>query len=148
MRMIHEALAEWLGSNIDGLDYSLTDDTGNLFIDYAPSKPDRAVTLYTAPGTEADSKLPYDPVAFQVVVRDTAGSEWGTRMWEAIYDALHGKRNLEIPGSGSGDEPLLIIYIIGTQSSPFRLSPDTNGRPLLSANYRAEILNPTSQRPA
>lgn len=139
--MIHEGVAMWLGANVDGLDFVAADDTGNLFIDYAPSKPDRAVTVYTAPGLEADSKLPYDPVAFQVVVRDTAGGEWGTRMWERIYSALHGLRNVVLPDGTN------VVFIIGTQAQPFRLTPDTNGRPLLSANYRAEVYNPTEQRP-
>lgn len=140
--MIHEGIAELLGSAVDALAYSESTDEGNVFIDFAPSTPDNCVTVYSAPGSEADSKLPYDPVAFQVVVRCEAGSEWGLRRWEEIYSALHGKRNFTLP------DGTVVVFIIGQQAQPFRLSPDTNGRPLLSANYRAETYNPTSQRGA
>jgi hypothetical protein len=140
--MIHDGVAELLGSAIEGLAFSATTDEGNVFIDFSPSTPDRCVTVYTAPGQEADSKLPYDPVSFQVVVRCEAGSTWASTKWQEIYSYLHGRRYFTLP---DGTE---VVYIICQEAQPFRLQPDPNGRPLLSARYRAEVQNVTSQRGA
>jgi hypothetical protein len=138
--VIHEAIAEYVGSAVEGLAYSEAAE-GNVFIDKLPTTPDRAVCVYATPGPEADSKLPYDPVTFQVVVRGEAMA-WPLVTWTRVRDVLHGLRNVTLPGGE------LMIWCIATQSSPFRLGEDENGRPQYSANYRAEVLHASSQRPA
>lgn len=140
--MIHEGVAERLGSVIEGLAYSEAGE-GNVFVDHMPTTPDRAVGVYVSPGPESDSKLPFDQVAFQVVVRcESGGSAWALATCGAIYSALHGLRNTTLPGG------VLALWILATQSSPFRLGSDSNGRASYSTNYRAEISNPTLERPA
>ena len=137
--MIHESVAEYLGSAVDALAYSETDE-GNVFIDHYPSTPDRVVALYSAAGPESDSKLPYDAVRLQVIVRCEFGGTWGLRTWEDIYSALHGLRNVTLP---DGTE---VIFLLAEQSTPFRLSPDAEGRVMLSAHFRGETLNVTQHR--
>lgn len=139
--MFHDEISEWLGANVDGLDYSLTDDTGNVFTDRAPSGPDRAVTVYVGPSPEPDSRLPYDPVNFQVVVRSDADGSWATAMWKLVRDALHGLRDVTLPGG------TVLVYCLATQGSPLRLGDDDNGRPMYSCNFRGEIVATSSARP-
>jgi len=137
---VHVGIAQLLGSVIDGLSYSESGPEGNVFVDHLPSEPTRAVGVYAQPGPEADSKLPYDPAQFQVVVRSETGGAWALATWEAIYSELHGKRYVSLP---DGTE---LVYCLSQQSSPFRFGDDDQGRPRLSANYRTEIINATKER--
>jgi hypothetical protein len=90
---------------------------------------------------EADSKLPYDPAEFTVVVRCEAGSSaWARDTWQAVYSALHGLRNTLLPGG------VYLVFMLGTQSSPFMMGPDENGRHQYSGDYRSEVLNETEAR--
>jgi len=136
-----DSLAAYLG-NLDGLVYSADTAEGNVFVDHMPSGPDRAVCVYSTPGPEADSKLPYDPAQFQIVVRGEADGSWAAATWSAIYAYLHGKRNVTLPGG------VYLVYCLAAQSSPFRLGADENGRARYSGNYRTEILNATAERSA
>ena len=137
--MYTDEIAEHLGSVIDRLAYSVGDG-GNVFVDKMPSEPDRAVCVYATPGPEADSRLPYDPVTFQVVARSEADGVWAAAAWQEVYSALHALRNFALPGG------TYLAFCLATQSSPFRLGADENGRPSYSGNFRAEIINPTAER--
>ena len=139
--MLHASVAEYLGSAVSGLAYSESDDSGNVFLDRLPSVPDRAVAVYSTPGPEADSKLPYDPVEFSVTVRGDSDGRWVRATWAAIYSALHGLRNASLPGG------TYAVYILASQSSPFPLGDDENGRPQYGCDFRAEVLNVTGERP-
>jgi hypothetical protein len=97
------------------------------------------VTVFTYPGPEASSKLPYDPARFQVVTRGEAGGVWATEMWQKIYKALHSLRYVTLPGG------TYMVYCLAVHSSPFRLDDDMNGRPRYSSEYRTEVL--TEERP-
>lgn len=138
--MIHEGVAEYIGSVVDGLAFSEAEG-GNVFIDHLPSEPDRAVAVYNTSGPEADSKLPYDPVRFQVMIRCAAGERWALTMAERIYDKLHGFRNGYLP------DGTYAVFVLGAQADPFRLGADDQGRQQYTVNYRAEILRPTVYRP-
>lgn len=138
--MFHDEIAQWLGSAVEGLAYSEGGD-GNLFVDHLPSEPDRAVGVYVQPGMEADSKLPYDPVRFQIVTRSEEGGVWALSMWNAVYAALHGKRSFTLPGG------TYVVSIISTAASPAPLGPDENSRYRYSGQYRGEIYHPTEERP-
>jgi hypothetical protein len=132
-------MAQYLGSLVDGLAYSEGSSEGNVFVDYLPSQPDRVVCVYTIPGSEPDSKLPYDPARYQVVTRSEAGGVWATAMLDTIYSALHALRYVTLP-NGS-----FLVYSIASHSSPFRLDDDMNGRPRYSVDFRTEVL--TEERP-
>lgn len=138
--MIHEGVAQYMGAVVDGLDYSEAAE-GNVFIDHLPSEPDRCVAIYNTSGPEADSKLPYDPVRFQLLIRCEAGSRWGLAIAEAIYSQLHGFRNGYLP------DGTYAVFILGAQADPFRIGSDEQGRQQFTVNYRAEVLRETVHRP-
>lgn len=138
MGYLPDEIAQYLGSAVEGLAYSAAAE-GNVFVDYFPSTPDRCVTVYTRSGPEADSKLPYDPVAFQVVARSEAGGVWATEMLERVYRTLHSLRYVTLPGG------TYLVYCLGSHSSAFRLDDDMNARPRYSMDFRTEVL--TEERP-
>lgn len=127
-------------ADLDGLTYAEAAE-GNVFLDHMPSSPDDAVAVYSATGPEADSKLPYDPAEFQVIVRCAADNwDWAHATERAIYSKLHGKRNVTLP------DGTYAVFILAQNSSPFPLGPDENGRLRWSIDYRAEIMNVTEER--
>lgn len=135
---MHEGVARLLGAAIDGLVYSDAAET-NVFLDRAPSSQDSAVIVYSQASTEADSKLPYDPAEFQIVVR-SADPAWALAMWRKIRSRLHGKRNFTLP------DGTYVVYVLATQSTPLPLGEDENGRAQFSGDYRAEIMTITEER--
>lgn len=129
-------------AELDGLTYAESGE-GNVFLDQMPATPDDAVAVYTAIGPEADSKLPYDPVDFQVIVRCQADhSDWARDTERAIYSKLHGKRNFTLP------DGTYAVFILAQNASPFPLGPDENARLRYVIDYRSEVLNPTDERQA
>lgn len=127
-------------ADIDGLTYAEAGE-GNVFLDQMPATPDDAVAVYTATGPESDSKLPYDSVDFQVIVRCAADHwDWAHATERAIYSKLHGKRNVTLP------DGTYAVFILAQNASPFPLGPDENGRLRYSIDYRSEVLNPTEER--
>lgn len=140
MTMLHEAVAQYLGSAVTGLDYSETAATGNVFVDYLPQTPDRAVGVFSSPGPESNARLPYDSVDFQVLIRSEAGGQWARDMWAAIYSALHSLEHTTLSG-------VVVVYILGTTASPLHLGDDENGRPSYSGDFRSEVHNATVARP-
>lgn len=139
MTALAAPIAEYLGSAVDGLAFSEASAEGNVFVDFFPSQPDRAVVVFNYPGTEASTKLPYDPSKFTVVIRSEAGGKWAITMFERIYKKLHSLRYVTLPGG------TFLVYCIAVHSSPFRLDDDMNGRPRYSCEYRTEVL--TEERP-
>lgn len=135
---MYEAVARYLG-DLDGLTYSEAAES-NIFLNRMPTSPDNAVALYSQASTAPDSKLPYDPVEFQVVVRGGPDGVWALATGRAIYARLHGKRNLVLPDGSYA------VFILAQSSSPFSIGDDENGRPQFSWDYRAEQLNPTEER--
>lgn len=142
--MMHRDLAQWLGANITGLKYHATNPAGvNVFVDHMPSQPDRAVGVFTLPGTEADSKLPYDDPGVELLIRGEGGSPtWALDTWRAVYHKLHGLRYVTLPGG------TVLVYALVVQSSPVRLGQDENGRHQYAMNVRTEVRNPTQERPS
>jgi hypothetical protein len=138
--MYTDGFAQLLGTSVADLTYS-EDAGGNVFVDRMPSSPDRAVCIYATPGAEADSRMPYDPATFQIVVRSEADGVWAAAIWQEIYSVLHALRYVTLP------DGTYLAWCIAIQSSPFRLGDDENGRPSYSGNYRTEIINPTAERP-
>lgn len=135
---MHDGVARLIGAEVLGLVYSDAGES-NVFVDHSPSSPDNAVTVYSLAGLEADSKLPYDPVDFQVVVR--GDPVWALKTWRAIRSVLHGRRNFILP------DGTYAVYILSTQGSPFPLGPDEEARARFSGDYRAETMSTTQERP-
>ncbi len=133
-----DGIAALIGT-VAGLVYS-DGAEANVFVDYMPASPDRAVAVYTQLGPEADSRLPYDPVEFQVIVRSEQDGAWAREMSAAVYSFLHGKRNLTLP------DGTYAVFILATNASPFPLGADESGRQRLTTDYRSEVLNYTSER--
>ena len=141
MSMLPDDIAEYLGSAVDGLAYSETTAEGNVYVEGLPADPDRAVAVYSIASPEADSKLPYDPAAFQVIVRgEAADTRWVREMWYKIYSKLHGVRNYTLPGG------TYVVFILATHSGPVNLGEDDDGRHQYSCDFRTEILNTTDER--
>lgn len=135
-----DGLAEYLGQTLPELNYSPVAG-GNVFIEYLGQSPADAIGLFSQSGQEADSKLPYDPLEFDIIARGEHGTAWGTETLEKIYDAIHGYRSATLP------DGTYVVSILSTQASPHRIPDDENGRQVHSMEYRAEILNITTHRP-
>ena len=136
--MIHVGIAEYIGSVVQGLAYSEAPE-GNIFIDDLPTDPEVAVGVYLRPGTEPDSKLPYDPRGVQVLVRGTSDPRVALTLAEAIYSELLALRNLTLP------DGTYLVYALAEQP-PFRMDSDVNGRAIYCLNLQTEIKNPTQFR--
>ena len=135
------AIGKWLGQNVEGLTYSEVSES-TIFINEAPTVPDESITIVDTGGGEADSALPYDEPHVQLIFRSTSDPQWALDMWRAVYDRLHGLRNVQLP-----DGPLL-IYCLVRQSNPVSIGTDDNDRHMYTMNLRMETLNPTTERPA
>lgn len=127
--MIHAGLAMLL-NDLDGLVYSES-AASNIFLDEAPTEPNRCVTLYPIGGSEADAKLPYDPGSTQIVVRSD-DIDWAMSTWSAIYTRLHALRNTTLP------DGTYLAFALVVQAAPVRLGTDQNGRYRYSMNVRTE----------
>lgn len=138
--MLQVEIAKLIGAGVAGLTYDEATDAGNIFVDMLPTEPDRAVAVLASGGDAPDSKLPYDSVEIQVVVRSDVGGAWARTIWEAIYDVLHGARNQAL-----ADGTWMVSCLAGT-AGPVRLGPDATGRPAYSTSYRVEARNTTSER--
>jgi len=104
--------------------------------------PDEIVVLTPYGGPEADNKLGYDDVRFQVRARGPRSGSDGPPFakLEAIYDALHGLSDVELP------DGTWVVGVIGLQSSPQFLLRDENGRAHYILNFQAEIRSLTRHR--
>lgn len=136
-----DAVAQYLGSVVNGLAYSDSTDEGNIFLDALPASPDRAVCVYTMPGSEPDSRLPYDSAEFQIVVRGDPYNTWARDVWARIYSELHGLRNYTLPGG------IYVVSILAASPTPSPVGEDTDARRRYSGDYHAEVLNTTRARP-
>lgn len=134
-----EGIAQLLGT-IDGLTYA-ENEGSNVFLNRMASAPDNAVAVYPRPSSEPDSKLPYDPVEFQVVVRGEPDAVWAMAIGRAIYSKLHGLRNTTLP------DGTYCVFVVAQSSMPFPIGDDENGRPQFSWEYRGEQTNITEARP-
>lgn len=127
-------------ATLEGLVFSETAEA-NVFVGHLPSTPDRCVAVYSQVSEEADSKLPYDPVAFTVIARSEQDGVWARDTTAAIYSRLHGKRNTTLP------DGTYVVFILAESASPLPLGPDEAHRTRLSVEYRSEVINTTEERP-
>lgn len=136
--MIALDVAEHL--NAQGIvNFHLTDEGGDCFIDHLPDQPDDAVAIFSSPGPGVPGILGYDQPGFQVRTR-SFNLKTAHDKAKAIYDELHKLRSMELP-SGTW-----LVQIIGTQSSPAPLGPDAANRHEYTQNYQSEIRAVTAHR--
>lgn len=135
--MMHEGVAQLLAS-VPGLVYSDTGES-NIFVDHAPSEPDRIVVVFSMAGGESDSKLPYDEIDFQILTRSEVGT-WALDIAKEIYSKLHGLRNTTLP------DGTYAAFILSQQGSPYALGADDNGRIQYTVDFRGEAINVTEER--
>lgn len=122
--------------------YDDTGVTGDIYLDRLPPEPDAGFAVVRYGAGEADSKLPYEEINLQVRVRGPAGdARVAERRAQAVYDALHGLSNRELPGGTQ------LMLAVGNQGGPIRLGPDQHDRPEYTVNLRAELHRPTTNRP-
>ena len=138
MRYI-EGIAQQLAAEIALLSYSESEG-GNVFVDYLPASPMEAIALFSQASLEPDSKLPYDNIDFQVVVRCGNGETWALDRLTEVYSSLHAKRHITLP------DGTYLVYCLAEQSSPLRMADDDNGRPRWTLDFYGEITNTTAER--
>lgn len=135
-------IARQLGADVAGLEYDEAGSAGtNVFVDSSPDSPDNAVIVYSDGGPGADSKLPYDSPAVQIVFRTTANPTWALATAAAVYSKIHARRHVTLP---NGVE---LVWALFTQSQPRLVGTDTAGRLLYSMNLQMEVKNATQERP-
>lgn len=134
-----EGIARLLATEIALLSYSESEG-GNIFVDYLPASPMEAVALFSQASLEPDSKLAYDNIDFQVIVRCGNGETWALDRLAEVYSALHAKRHVTLP------DGTYLVYCLAEQSSASRMADDENGRPRWTLDFRGEITNTTTER--
>lgn len=130
--MLAVEVAQYLAAQIAGLSFSLTETTGNIFIDSMPATPDEAVAVKSFGGPEASTKAGYAEPQIQVITRGTQDPRTGSDRADEIYAALHGLRHTTLPGG------TVVIRCAGIQSAPVSLGEDQNGRHEFSLNFQLE----------
>lgn len=131
-----EGLAQYIGAEVDGLDYSLTGTT-NVFEEDWPNDPDLAVVVRGSGGPEAALGFDSWQQNAQLMIRsDPENAVLGEQLWWRIYDKLHGLRHTTLP---DGTE---IVWVLAVQGGPVTIGADENGRQRFSLNVRAEVRRP------
>jgi hypothetical protein len=139
--LVGVSIGKWLGDNIDGLTYSETEES-NIAINDMPTSPDHAVTIVDTGGYEPDSRLPYDNTHVQLIIRsDSASPVWALTTWEAIYQKIHGLRNVAMA------DGTLLVYSLVRQGNPISVGQDNTDRHQYVMNLYIELLNPSEWRP-
>ena len=132
--MLVSEMAEYLQSKNLGI-FDEVGNTGDIFIYTMPSSPDNIIALYSRGGTQADSKLGYDPLSVQIMVRGVYAIPTHDRA-QNIYNTLQGFHNNTFINNGTW-----IVSCIADQSGPNFISKDENKRFEFSLNFTVEIKN-------
>lgn len=114
------------------------DPGGNCFIEKLPQEPEVAVALYNRGGDPSDSKLGYVRPTIQVIVRGGADPRPAFEWAQQVYDALHGLRNLTLPGG------TWLVSCLGLQSGPVSLGRNERDQYEYSLNFQTETKHVTA----
>ena len=132
--MILSEIAEYLQDMSLGL-FDPVGISGNIFIFTIPDKPDTAIALYSRGGSAADTKLGYDPLSIEIIVRGKNAIPTN-ELAQNIYNTLHGFHNNSFIKDG-----VWVISCIGDQAGPNYIQKDENKRFEFSLNFTIEIKN-------
>lgn len=104
--------------------------------------PDEMIVFTPYGGPMSDPKLGYDTPTFQVRARGPSTGDAITprSRCKAIYNALHGLTNVELP------DGTWVVSVFGLQSEPAWLERDANQRVHYVQNYQMEIRSITEHR--
>lgn len=126
-------------AGLDLLAYDPTGKTGDTFIERMPSTPDAAVCLSLYDAGPPDTISAYDTVRLQVRVRGGPDPRTSRdRAW-AIYSALHGLDETELP-----DGTWLILA--AARSTPGPMGADAQGRHEHVVNFDLDVSSPSTHR--
>lgn len=148
--MITAALAKYLDAEVDGLTFSETATTSNVFVEHEPDTPDEAVTVRSSSGLDQLTKSPTDRPLVQLIIRgprldnDDDAVRTGHATWEACYEALNCLDQTTLDADGTDE--VHVVMCTAAQSAPIWLGLDANRRPRWSLNLRLRTHNPTLHR--
>lgn len=115
--------------------------TGNIFIEQLPDLPEKAIALYSSGAASADSKLNYDLVTVQILVRGSEDPRDAQSLAQEIYNELHAFGDAPFISGGS-----YIVSCLGLQSQPILLGKNDKGNFEYSLNFDIEFQNLGSRR--
>lgn len=145
--MIAAAVAKHLAATVDGLTYTPTATTGNVFLAHMPSTPDIAVMVMPTGGVREDGLDPHATPTVQVVVR---GAMHGHRASHDMATTILGElAGLDLATlDEDGDDEVFVVGATATQSAPLPMGADSNDRPEWSLNIELQVHSPSTHRPA
>lgn len=143
--MISAALARHLDAQITGLSYAAPGSTGgNVYADWMPDEPDRAVAVMTGQPLPQLTRQATDLPQMQVLVRDRKSRD-GEALARAVYSALTCMRRATL-AAGTDDE-VLVLGCTAAQSGPVSIGRDAVDRHEWSINFSLRVHAPTTHRP-
>ncbi|MBF8186321.1 hypothetical protein ITP53_11285 [Nonomuraea sp. K274] len=114
---------------------------GDIFHTFLPPSPDSALAVAQYVGRESDAGNPWDEPYIQVRVRGPAVDvRVAEQRAQDVYDRLHGVGRRALAGG------TWLQLAIGTQSGPYPIGPDEQGRPEFTVNFRVDVDRPTPNR--
>lgn len=113
---------------------------GDVFIEHMPNLPDSAIYVHGTAGPQSDSKLGYDSIGVQLIVRGGVDPVPVADRARAIYSALHGRRNFSLP------DGTVVVWCLASQSDPIPMGQDVNDRHEYSLNFQCETRAVTAHR--
>ncbi len=137
--MIAAEIARYL-NGLGLVSYSATANTGDVFINRLPPKPDSIVYIREYGGPPPDAALGYDTRALQIIVRGATedSREVETRALQ-LYNALHAAHSMVLL-----DGTTVIDCL--AQQSPYSLGVDANQRHEYCFNLYVEVRNNAGNR--
>jgi hypothetical protein len=119
--------------------------TGDAFVATMPASPDAAVALMPSGGQPTNSHDGYDEPSLQIIVRSAAHDPRpGYARARAIYSHLVGLHGVTL--DEGGDDEVRVIRTVASQSDPFPLGADENGRHEWTLNFVFRVRALTSHR--
>lgn len=145
--MITAALAKYLDAQGIGIYHE--DGAGStIFIEHEPPSPDELIALRGTGGNPlppVGATIGYDEPTVQLIVRgpiDDPRAAYETA--RALYSALVGLSHVTFDESGTDE--LRVLLITSTQSEPYHLGADENGRHRYTLNLAAHVRAATTHR--
>ncbi|MFI5808881.1 minor capsid protein [Streptomyces sp. NPDC051561] len=118
------------------LTYNPNGTSGDTFVEAMPPVPDRAVSLALYDGGAPEARDDAEQRRLQVRTRGTADPRVSRVRCEALYRALHGLADVELP-DGSW------LTLAAARGTPAPMGADSNGRHEHVVNFDLDVSGPT-----
>lgn len=115
--------------------FDATGATGDIYILTQPSTPDNCIAIYPRGGPPSDSKLGYDMVSVEILIRGNLAVDTFERA-QRIYNLMHGMKDKFFMSLG-----FYVVNCMADQSAPNYIGKDDNKRFEFSLNFTIEIKN-------